>query len=664
MTLGDTAPRDANQVPALLGTSSTTGKTVTIYADPTTHRLLVDLPGGTGSVTSVSVVSANGFAGTVANATTTPAITISTGITGVLVGNGTAISAAISGTDLKTVGGTSILGSGDISVGSGTITKVGNVTSGAAFDGTAGITLTSLTTATNTFSILAGQPAGANDLGNDIAITASNGGATSGRGGNIAITSGDATGGTSTGGGIVLKSGVPHSIGKAGGIVIQDNSGSNSFQVGYTITGIANPAVYSGGGAAYFDTSAQTQGRVFAFPDMAGTFVIKNSNGNAHANNFESAAANVVSGSSGGTTVLTAADAHFQILTGTLPQTFQLPVATTLVAGHPFDFNNNSSGVLTVVDSASGAVAVVPAGGYVELIATDVSTSAGVFDKHFLMPANASYGTSSMQVSGSFSATTVLASGALSITVGTASSHVGAIIYKNASNTNTLTVQTGATSTSYTITYPIAVASAGQVLTDVAGNGVLSWATPAVGTVTAVSIATANGVSGSSSGGATPALTIALGAITPTSVNGTTFSSGSGTMTFPNVTDTVAVLGTAQSFTAVKTNTTDNRITPQTVTVTSNAGTCDINHGIQNFTNSSASAMTITLTTTSAVDGQRKIVRIYDASAATKGITWVGTENSAAVTAPATSAGSTSIPLTVGFMFNGVTSLWTCLASA
>jgi hypothetical protein len=55
--------------------------------------------GGGGSVTTVSVVSANGFAGTVANATTTPAITISTTITGLLKGNGTAISAAVAGTD-------------------------------------------------------------------------------------------------------------------------------------------------------------------------------------------------------------------------------------------------------------------------------------------------------------------------------------------------------------------------------------------------------------------------------------------------------------------------------------------------------------------------------------------------------------------------------------
>jgi hypothetical protein len=56
------------------------------------------LSSGSGTVTTVSVVSANGFAGTVATATTTPAITLSTSITGVIVGNGTALSAANSAT--------------------------------------------------------------------------------------------------------------------------------------------------------------------------------------------------------------------------------------------------------------------------------------------------------------------------------------------------------------------------------------------------------------------------------------------------------------------------------------------------------------------------------------------------------------------------------------
>ena len=56
-------------------------------------------PAGGGTVTTVSVVTANGFAGTVATATSTPAITLTTSITGVLKGNGTAISAATAGSD-------------------------------------------------------------------------------------------------------------------------------------------------------------------------------------------------------------------------------------------------------------------------------------------------------------------------------------------------------------------------------------------------------------------------------------------------------------------------------------------------------------------------------------------------------------------------------------
>lgn len=52
-----------------------------------------------GTVKSVSVATANGFAGTVATATTTPVITLSTGVTGLLKGNGTGVTAAIAGTD-------------------------------------------------------------------------------------------------------------------------------------------------------------------------------------------------------------------------------------------------------------------------------------------------------------------------------------------------------------------------------------------------------------------------------------------------------------------------------------------------------------------------------------------------------------------------------------
>jgi hypothetical protein len=52
-----------------------------------------------GTVKSLSVVSANGLAGTVATPTTTPAITLSTTVSGMVKGNGTALLAAVAGTD-------------------------------------------------------------------------------------------------------------------------------------------------------------------------------------------------------------------------------------------------------------------------------------------------------------------------------------------------------------------------------------------------------------------------------------------------------------------------------------------------------------------------------------------------------------------------------------
>ena len=104
-------------------TSNLDSLTDVIITTPTTGQVLkyngsnwindadaVSGGGGVGTVTTVSVVGANGFAGTVATATSTPAITITTSITGVLKGNGTAISAATLGTDYAP--GTSTLATG------------------------------------------------------------------------------------------------------------------------------------------------------------------------------------------------------------------------------------------------------------------------------------------------------------------------------------------------------------------------------------------------------------------------------------------------------------------------------------------------------------------------------------------------------------------------
>lgn len=90
------AKRDENFVPTLIGVSSSDGTTpVTVYVDPTTHRLKVDLAGaGSGTVQTVAIASANGFAGTSDADPNNPTLTLTTTITGILQGNGTAISAA------------------------------------------------------------------------------------------------------------------------------------------------------------------------------------------------------------------------------------------------------------------------------------------------------------------------------------------------------------------------------------------------------------------------------------------------------------------------------------------------------------------------------------------------------------------------------------------
>ena len=105
---------------------------------------------GSGTVTSASVVSANGFAGTVATATTTPAITISTSVTGILKGNGTAVETAISDTDyqapitLTTTGssGAATFAANALNIpqysggGSGTVTSVDFVGDGVVLSST------------------------------------------------------------------------------------------------------------------------------------------------------------------------------------------------------------------------------------------------------------------------------------------------------------------------------------------------------------------------------------------------------------------------------------------------------------------------------------------------------------------------------------------------
>lgn len=206
-----------------------------------------------------------------------------------------------------------------------------------------------------------------------------------------------------------------------------------------------------------------------------------------------------------------------------------------------------------------------------------------------------------------------------------------------------------------------------------------AFTTPSLGAATATSI---NGLTLTSSTGAvtvtnaktltvsdsttlgTNAITLAGGEVITFSASNalSLLTAGTSAMTFPTATDTVAVLGTAQTYTATQT---EKQVvwTNNAITASANAATVPITHRLHTVTNNSAATLTITMTTTSAVDGQLVMVRILDFSGVAQTITWVNTENST-ITAPTSSNGSTTLPLTVGFQYNSATSKWRCIASA
>jgi fibronectin-binding autotransporter adhesin len=144
---GDILYASAANTLAKLGIGSSNQVLQVIAGVPTWQTLSV--PSGT--VTSVSVSSANGFAGTVANPSTTPDITLTTSVTGILRGSAGALVAATAGTDYSA--GTAGLSSGivysttttgalSIASGSQIVTEIGSnaVTNATNVANTGGVT--------------------------------------------------------------------------------------------------------------------------------------------------------------------------------------------------------------------------------------------------------------------------------------------------------------------------------------------------------------------------------------------------------------------------------------------------------------------------------------------------------------------------------------------
>ena len=130
----------------------------------------------------------------------------------------------------------------------------------------------------------------------------------------------------------------------------------------------------------------------------ASSNVLRDANSNITANNILNGYTNTTA--AGTTTVLTAASSYYQKISGSTTQTFQLPVGTTMSNGQAFVFDNDSSGAVSIVDNASGAIDTVPSGGYSYIFCEDNSTSAGSWGKYALLPASYDFNTASANFGG------------------------------------------------------------------------------------------------------------------------------------------------------------------------------------------------------------------------------------------------------------------------
>lgn len=147
---------------------------------------------------------------------------------------------------------------------------------------------------------------------------------------------------------------------------------------------------------------------------------------------------------------------------------------------------------------------------------------------------------------------TAVAFSALSLQSGTVSSATGALKLAHASSAFLTTLQAGNAAAARTYTWPTNFGAAGTALTDAAGDGTLSWAAAGAGDMVLASVQTVTGAKTFGTIGGAVGKLILAGSTSGSSILNAAAIAGSTTITLPGVTDTVAVLGTAQTFTGVQ----------------------------------------------------------------------------------------------------------------
>ncbi|MFM6928156.1 MAG: beta strand repeat-containing protein, partial [Bdellovibrio sp.] len=249
--------------------------------------MIASSAGAGGTVSTVSVATANGLAGSVATATTTPVITLSTNVTGMVKGNGTALSAATAGTDYSA--GTSALATGLLK----STTTTGALSIAGSADITSALGYTPVNKAGDTMSASLTHAASTGDV------------YTAGSGGNTVTVQGP-TGAIGTS--YVLR--LPTSVAGSNGQVLTSDTAGNLTWTTPSTTATAYSGILPVANGGTNSSTALNNNRIMV--------------------------------SSGGAIVESAALTNGQILIGS---TGAAPAAATLTAGAGVSITNSAGGI-------------------------------------------------------------------------------------------------------------------------------------------------------------------------------------------------------------------------------------------------------------------------------------------------------------------------------